>query len=189
MKSIFRAFLLLLPFAAITLAQGEPQVKVIPLTLPANSNIGEIKGNISAGQTIPLRWAESSSVACFPGTRFEMFDGNHVFYRITLPAASAMTVTLKPEGNARLSLYGIRQGMAAGDQPLPPNIRSAISCEASYPLYANLPSGRRVANRDDGTRKFDFISVNSPYRILIGVAGAGKRTEGAYTLTVTIKPR
>ena len=163
--------------------------KVTMLNLPANSTAGEVVGNIKDGQKIPLRWAESSAVACFPGTRFEMFNGNHVFYRITLPAASSMIVTVTPKNNAQISLYALRQGSSPNSQTVPPNVRSAISCEASYPIYANLGGGRTVRNKDDGTRKVEYISVNSPYSILIGIAGAKGAAEGEFKLNIEIKSR
>lgn len=169
---------------------AEKPVKVTPLNLPANSTVGEVSGNIKNGQILSsLRWAEQSNVACFPGTRFEMFNGSHVLYRITLPAASSMVVTVMPKDNAQISLYALRQGASVADQTVPPNVRSAISCEASYPIYANLPGGRTVKNKDDGTRKIEYISVGSPYSILIGVAGAKGATDGEFTLKVEIKSR
>lgn len=189
MKSTISLFILILTLSGVAFAQKETPVKVTTLNLPANSTVGEVVGNINAGQTIPLRWAESSQVACFPGTRFEMFNGNHVFYRITLPAASSMVVTVKPKDNAQISLYALRQGSRPTDQPVPPNVTRAISCEASYPIYANLASGKVVRNKDDGTRKVEYISVGSPYSILIGVAGAKGATEGDFTLNIEIKPR
>lgn len=191
MKFTINIILAIALFAFNVFSQtAEKPVKVTPLTLPANSTVGEITGDIKNGQILSsLRWAEQSNVACFPGTRFEMFNGNHVFYRITLPAASAMTVTVTPKNNAQVSLYALRQGTNPNDQPVPPNVTSAISCEASYPIYANLGGGRTVKNKDDGTRKIEYISVGSPYSILIGVAGAKEATEGEFTLKVEIKNR
>ena len=162
-------------------------LKVTPLNMPAGSNSGQIEGDIKAGGTMDLRWAERSSVACFPGTRFEMFNGNHVLYRITMPARSRLTIGLVPKNGAAINLYALRQG--AAETATPPNISSAISCEASYPIYANLPTGRTVRNADDGNRKIEFISVGSPYSILIGVAGAKGLKEGGFTLGVKIESR
>ncbi|MEZ5428919.1 MAG: hypothetical protein R2747_21920 [Pyrinomonadaceae bacterium] len=165
-------------------------VKVTPLTLPEGYNAGEVTGNLKDGAKLSsLRWAERSSVACFPGTRFEMFNGNTLFYRITLPAASKIKITVTPTGDRAINLYALRQGIKAQDQTVPPDVSSAISCEASYPIYANLGGGRRVANKDDGTRKVEYISVGSPYSILIGVAGAEGLTEGEFKLGIEITSR
>lgn len=192
MKSTIKIFIFITVLATTIFSQttNEKSVKVTPLTLPANSTVGEVTGNIKDGQILSsLRWAEQSNVACFPGTRFEMFNGNHVFYRITLPAASAMTVTVMPKNNAQISLYALRQGTSVADQTVPPNVKSAISCEASYPIYANLGGGRTVKNKDDGTRKVEYISVGSSYSILIGIAGAKGATDGEFTLKAEIKSR
>ncbi|MEZ5307867.1 MAG: hypothetical protein R2684_12050 [Pyrinomonadaceae bacterium] len=165
----------------------QKEIKVIPLSLPEGYDAGKVSGDLKDGAKLSsLTWAERSSVACFPGTRFEMFNGNHVFYRITLPAASSMKITLTPKDDAKINLYALRQGM--NDQKTPPDVTSAISCEASYPIYANLPSGKRVQNKDTG-RKVEYISVGSPYSILIGVAGANGLASGEFDLNVEIKPR
>ena len=164
------------------------EVKVIPLQLPANSKSGEIKGNINAGQKIPMRWAESSSVALVPGTRFEQFDGNQVFYRIELPAASQIKVRMTPQAGKKINLYALRQSVQ-GVQEVPPNVTSAISSEASYPIYANTGGGKRVQNKDKGYREVEFMSVDRPYSILIGVSGAEGETEGEFTLNIEISGR
>lgn len=154
-----------------------------PLTIKP----GELSGNIKSGEKIDLGWAELSSVAAFPGTRFEMFNGNHVFYRTSLPAGSKITIKLTPENGKRINLYALRQGV--NETAVPPAITSAISAEASYPMYANTGKGRRISNPDDGIRKIEFISVGDPYTILIGVAGAEGITEGGYKLEVQVTGR
>jgi hypothetical protein len=191
MKLTINLFILITMFAVSIFSQtSDKSIKVTALKLPANATEGEFTGNIKDGKILSsLRWAEQSNVACFPGTRFEMFNGNHVFYRITLPAASAIKVTVTPKDNAQISLYALRQGTSAIDQTVPPNVKSAISCEASYPIYANLPGGRTVKNKDDGTRKIEYISVGSAYSILIGIAGAKGITDGEFSLKVEIKSR
>ena len=176
------------PKAKTKTTEKQKPIKVNSIKLPEGYDAGEVSGNIKDGTKLSsLRWAERSSVACFPGTRFEMFNGNHVFYRITLPAASAMKIIVTPSEGKKINLYALRQGMR--DQTVPPNVPSAISCEASYPIYANVSKTKRVSNKDDGTRKVEYISVNSPYSILIGVAGAEGLTEGDFKLKVEIKSR
>lgn len=175
-------------FAAFSIAaQNTTAPKVTNITMPANSNSGQVEGNLKDGQKIALRWAEQSNVACFPGTRFEMFDGNHVLYRVAMPAGSRITVTVTPKTGKSINLYALRQG--ANETAAPPNISRAISCEASYPIYANKVGGGRVSNEDDGKRKIEYISVGSPYSILIGVAGANGLAEGDFTLGIEITGR
>ncbi len=184
--TILRFFLLALCLSTASLAQGPP-TKFTPLTLPAGAAAGEITGNISDGQKMSLDWAAQSSVAAFPGTRFEMFDGNHVLYRVNLPAASEITITLTPEDGKLINLYALRQGV--NETATPPNISTAISAEASYPRYANLGGGKTVSDPDNGVRKVELMSIDRPYSILIGVAGAQGLTEGAYKLHVQIDGR
>ncbi|MGI8543320.1 MAG: hypothetical protein ACR2MD_07535 [Aridibacter sp.] len=165
-------------------------VKVNPLSLPEGYAAGQVTGNLSDGvRILNLRWAERSSVACFPGTRFEMFNGNHVLYRMTMPAQAVMTITVVPKEGKRINLYALRQGMNPRSQQVPPDVTSAISCEAKYPIYADVSRNRRVKNVDDGTRTIEYISINSPYSILIGVAGANGLNEGAFDLKVEFKSR
>lgn len=185
MKNIALSLLLVLGLVLCAEAQTPT---VTPLVLPANSTTGSITGDISKGIKIPMTWAESSSVALVPATRFEQFNGNHVFYRIEMPARSSFKVTLVPKNGAKINLYALRQG-AAGPHQVPPNVTSCISSEASYPIYANTGGGRRVSNPDDGVRKVEYISVNRPYSILIGVAGAEGLTQGEYTMNIEIKQR
>ncbi len=187
MKLAIKLIVLTILLGGSVFAQNATSPKVTVLTMPDNSDTGAITGNLSEGQKIALRWAENSAVACFPGTRAEMFTGNNVFYRVTLPAASAMTLTLIPKDNAAINLYALR--LNNGSTDVPPNIKRAISCEASYPIYANISKTKTVRNKDDGTRKVEYISVNSSYTILIGVGGAKGLTEGDFTLNISIKPR
>lgn len=190
MKLAIKLFTLAIVLSGAVFAQTATEPKVTVLTMPTDPVAGgEVNGNLKEGKKIDLRWAESSQVACFPGTRFEMFTGNHVLYRVTMPAATSMTVTVTPKNNAAINLYALRQGTRPTDQSVPPNVQRATSCEASYPIYANLPSGKVVKNKETGIRKVEFISVGSPYSILIGVAGSKGLTEGDFTLNISMKPR
>ena len=180
---LLTVLLLLLSIGALA-----ENVSVTPLKLPEGSNTGEISGNISTGQIIPMRWAESSAVALVPATRFEQFNGNQLFYQIELPAASNINIKLMPKDGKKINLYALRQS-AQSELQVPPNVTSAISSEASYPKYANLGSGRKVQNRDKGYREVEFMSVDRPYNILIGVAGAEGATEGDFFMRIEITGR
>lgn len=190
MKTSFLSILLLFCTSLTALAQGggAAGVTVTPLELPAGSNSGVITGNINTGVKIPMRWAEQSSVALVPGTRFEQFDGNQVFYRIELPASSVIKLKMIPANGKKINLYALRQGINPPHE-VPPNVTSAISSEASYPIYANMGGGRKVSNKDKGYREVEFMSVNNPYSILIGVAGAEGETEGDFQLGIEIVSR
>lgn len=179
MKKLVSAFLL----GGLLATTGWVEGTVTSLSPPT-----QVEGSLAHGQKIPLEWAESSAVACFPATRFEQFDGHHVFYRIAMPAASKMQIILTPKAGAKINLYALRQP-AAGQQPVPPNVSSAISAEASYPMYARKAGGKIVTNADDGVRKVEFISIDQPYSILVGVAGAQGLSQGEFTLSVSLQSR
>jgi hypothetical protein len=156
---------------------------VTAIAVGSASKPSSVEGNIKSGKKIALGWAELSNVACFPGTRFEQFDGNHVFYRVPMAANSSLKITVTPKDSAKINLYALRQS-SSGKQPVPPNITEAISAEASYPKYAKVGGKKKIENKDDGIRKVEFTSVESPYSILIGVAGANGLTEGSFKLNV-----
>lgn len=143
-----------------------------------------IEGNLETGTTMPLKWAESSQVACFPGTRFHEFKGNHVLYRVPLPANSYIKITVEPKNKKdRINLYALRLG--ADNMALPPDVLRASTCEASYPRYAGKPN----YNKANQPQSVEIISIRNPYNILIGVAGAEGILEGDYELKIEIGER
>lgn len=143
-----------------------------------------VSGNLNTGRQIPLRWAANSSVACFPATRFNEFEGNHLFYRITLPAYAQMKITVTPKNaKTRINLYALRLGV--NSDVLPPDISRAVSCEASYPIWAGTPN----LSAHSEAQSVEYISIRNPYSILIGVAGATGVLAGEFDLQVEITER
>lgn len=140
--------------------------------------------NLDSGNYMPLKWAENSSVACFPGTRFYEFKGKHKLYRVQMPAGSQIKITVTPKDSKhRINLYALRLG--ANNYEAPPEIYRAISCESSYPIYAGMPNKRAPAK----AQSVEYVSIRKPYNILIGVAGAEGISEGEYDLEIEIKKR
>lgn len=143
-----------------------------------------VSGDLRVGHQIPLGWAANSSVACFPATRFIEYRGNHVFYRIILPPYSIMKIKLSPKDSKnRINLYALRLGM--GSEVLPPDIDRAVSCEASYPIWAGSPNPLSPAE----PQSVEYLSIRNPYSILIGVAGAEKVQKGEFDLEIEISER
>ena len=179
-RIIFILWASLLPF----LTQGQNEQDCFEVNfLDSNSKV-QVNGNLKNGCTMPLRWAENSSVACFPGTRFNEFLGNHILYSIELPAASKMKITVTPKSKKkRINLYALRLGANNSDSP--PNISRAISCEASYPIYAGKPNLRKPSK----PQSVEYISIRKPYTIVIGVAGAKGVVEGDFDLEIEISQR
>ncbi len=141
-------------------------------------------GNLNSGFIMPLQWAANSSVACFPATRFVEFQGNHLLYRVQLPAGANVKITVTPKNKKhRINLYALRLGAHNYDSP--PDITRAISCEASYPIYVGKPNYRVPAK----AQSVEYMSVRKPYNILIGVAGAKGIMEGDFELKLEFTQR
>ncbi len=151
-------------------------------TITIKKNKGKISGNIKKGQVVDLKWAEKSSVACFPGTQFKHFDGRHVLYKVEMPAHTKFTITATPKKSTTdISLYAIRVGQ--GGVAYPPDITSVISCEADYASnsYSN------PFNPGDS----ETVVLTAPtkaYTLYIGVAGANKAKRGGFKLEVSSQP-
>lgn len=175
----FLVVLIISLFTNFTLAAQTPEVE----NLVTKPNI-TINGNLENGIILPLEWAASSNMACFPGTRFNEFRGNHLFYRVQMPAGSKIDITVTPKNKKhRINIYALRLG--ANNMGTPPTLSSAISCEASYPIYAGKPNYSAPAK----AKSIEYISIRKPYNILIGVAGAEGVLEGAFELDIKIGSR
>ncbi len=139
-------------------------------------------GNISEGKTIPLEWASTSNMACFPATRNEEFRGNHVFFRLEIPKYSQMKVTVTSKDGKRINLYAIS---GYNGQSLPPDISSCVTCEAGYAKYV----GNTDLTKSAGPQSIELMAINRGYHVLIGVAGAKDATSGEFELRVELTGR
>lgn len=143
-----------------------------------------VNGNLEKGCEMSLDWAQKSSVACFPGTRFIEFQGNHILYSVQMPPASDIKITVTPKSKkTRINLYALRLGGNNGNAP--PELSRAISCEASYPKWAGKPNLRAPSK----SQSVEFMSIQKSYNIVIGVAGAKGVTAGDYELKIEINQR
>ena len=181
MKTVFTFFLFLM-LGVHSFAQND-NTTVWTVECPKGQAV-MVEGDLKEGKVIPLDWAASSQVACFPATRFVEFQGSHIFYRVELPRYSKLIATVKPVGKERINIYGIRQSSNASYHSVPPDISSA-SCEADYPMYAGRPNLKQGGETQD----IELIAINNPYSILIGVAGAKDVMEGGFELTISIGDR
>lgn len=164
---------------------AEPTGKITKATpvAVARGATRSVKGKIDGGTEIALKWAANSSVACWPTNHDDHFDGHHVVYMAELPAQSEMVVTATPTGaTSDLSLYAYSVGTSS--TALPPNVPSAVSCEASY--GTNKISERYNPGKPEQVK---LMAIRNPYRVYIGVAGAQKSKKGAFDLKVEVKPR
>lgn len=162
-------------------AQESVEVEVLDLEYQPSI---VLEGNLKSGFLMPLQWAASSQVACFPATRFFEYKGNHVLYRVQMPAGSKVNITVTPKSKKhRVNLYALRLG--ANNYDAPPQIFRAISCEASYPIYAGKPNVKAPAK----PQSIEYMSIRKPYNILIGVAGSEGLTEADFELKIEFAKR
>lgn len=146
-----------------------------------SGSVVEVKGNLSAGKPVDLKWAASSQVACFPATRFDNFRGNHVFYGFALPKESVVTITAVPDDpKTDVNLYAYSIG-TTDFKTLPPNVPSVTSCEAGYDA--------KGASNPGVAEKVTLNATTNPYNVIVGVAGPKGVTAGGYTLKVELKSK
>lgn len=142
-----------------------------------------VSGDVADGRQLDdLAWAARSSVACFPGTRAIEFEGNQVFYAVTIPQGSELTVTVTPTSErARINVYGYIQ--FDGDNT--PPIESCISCEAGYELYVGTPD----LTQPGEPQSISFAqAVNRSFTAFVAVSGARDVLTGSYDLSFRLDP-
>lgn len=150
---------------------------VTPIEAKGGSVV-EIKGKLEAGKTIPLTWAASSSVACFPATEFDNFKGNHVFYATALPKQSVMKVTVVPDNKALdVNVYAL-QVSSTDFARVPPRMPTATACEAGY--------NQQTETNPGVTESVTLNATTNPYNVVIGVAGPKGVVAGGYTLKIEL---
>ncbi len=154
------------------------------VTLVDRDGNGEatLEGDLADGRCSALEWAQSGQVACFPATRFNYFEGNHVFYALSEPLAprSEMSITVTPNPGVDVSLYGYQVGETR--YPVPPAVTRTVSCEASYPL------GGLFGETNPGepeTIRFANYHETTSYNIFWAVSGTDMDGDsGGYTIEV-----
>ncbi len=157
---------------------------VILVELDSNDEATLTAHDLAMGQAAPdLAFAANSSVACFPATRFDRFEGNHVFYALKepMPPKSQLVVEAVPGSAVDVSLYALRMG--ATTIMVPPNVPSVTSCEASYDITPG------AGQTDPGaTESIEILNpTGNPYNILWGVAGSQSQgASGAYDVNVKL---
>ena len=137
-----------------------------------------LKGNLSDGEVIDdLSWAWSSNMACFVETVKNQYKGNHVFYKIEIPVNSTIMIKMTPtNSSSEIALYGYSK--AAGDETLPPDVSSSVSCEAS-------PSNSNGAKT--GEQEISFNAINNPYAVIFAAAGADGLTSGEFEIEIDVE--
>lgn len=125
---------------------------------------------LSEGKRIDLAWAQQSAVACFPANQDDLFSGPHRFFALQQAADQGLLITLMPEPGVDLSLYTLQ--VATDFFGLPPDIQSAVSCDAA--LNAGAGEAEALA----------LWGPNNPYNVIVGVAGVQGQNTGRFLLEV-----
>jgi hypothetical protein len=132
-------------------------------------------GDLSRGKTIDLDFAHESTMACWTETEDQNFSGPHQFFALTMAANSTLTVDLDSQPGVDANLYVIQVGTTIFT--LPPDLLTAVTCEASYPMSTD----RNPGEVDSAV----VTTFNNPYNVIIGVAGAQGHETGGFVLDVT----
>lgn len=142
----------------------------------------KVEGNLKNGSKLEdLEWAESSSMACWPGIRNVEFEGNQVGYWIDLPKKSIVKITVTPKStNTRINIYGY-SGFDL--KKTPPEVSRCTSCEASHPTWIGEPN----LNEPAQPQTIEFNATTIRNMVYIAVSGARNVTSGDYTLTIELK--
>lgn len=177
------SFLLAIVLGIGLCGEVSAQDKRTVTTVEVEANkISTVQGSLKDGMKMKsLDWAWNSANACFPATQGARFTGNHVLYVADLPPRSIMTVTVKPKKDStNLSIYGYQIGV--DKVILPEDLQYCVTCEADHEKQYLRRGEVRTS-----TRTMRFNAVGNPYKVVIGVAGAGDLTEGDFTLEIALK--
>lgn len=157
-----------------------PQTVAV-LGVDAKTEFATIAGDIAGGSCVNLGFANSSQTACFPATQNANFQGKQVFARLKepMPPNSVLDIVLKPKGNVDLNLYGYMLG--TNNIRLPPNVPSALACEASYSTKTGGNPGAQEKLH------FENPSDKNSYQVLIAISGANGVVTGTFDLEATLK--
>lgn len=183
-KSVFiKSFVLAIAFitgsAIFNFASAQWPAYVKPVKIELNKK-NTLTGNLSDGITISdLSWASAGNIACFAPKEKAKFTGKHVVYALNIPAKSILNIEVKPVNpQTKLSLYAYTVP-ANNFSDVVPNIKNCITCEAD--MRSDFDKN------DNGVRNVRVNSVNTPYNVVIVVAGEENMTSGAFTINVEMK--
>ncbi len=141
--------------------------------VPSDEADEVLTGDLADGEKISLDWADDSSIACWPATENENFNGNHVFFTVDKGGKDDIIVEADPASGVDVSLYTLE--FSVGSEQTPPDITSAARCEAAFDAQNDANSGEPEA-----TELYGF----GDRTLLIGVAGAKGATSGAFTVRI-----
>lgn len=150
-------------------------VSLLPLDTTVDGETST-SGDVASGRCTALDFADDSAIACFPGTQFDDFSGNQVYFALSEPLRpdSIATITMTPTDGADLHIYGYM--MNTNRFYVPPAVGSVTTCEAGYsPNETAVPETIEFQNPGDREHNV-FFAVSGPEGI----------TQGAFDIQVTV---
>lgn len=141
-----------------------------------------VKGNLKNGIIMDdFEWAESSSMACWPGIRNIEFEGKQVAYWFDLPKKSVVKITVTPASSkSRINIYGYS---GYDFIKTPPEVSRCTSCEAAHPEWIGQPN----LNEPSKPQTIEFNATTIRNRVYFAVSGAKGVLEGDYTITIDLQ--
>ena len=148
-------------FAAALALAGPP--------VPERDADATFEGQIQDGGAIDLEFATKSSVACFPATQLEDFNGHQVFHVLEQDVRTDLVLRLTPTGDFDLNLYALQLGsMDRGQRP--PKVSSAWRCSARHSAKAGKVETVRLYGH------------TTEREVVVAIVGADGLDTGKYTL-------
>lgn len=169
MKEILAICIVLLAWCSTASAQFPKQVKVLDVKINSTTSV---KGNLSEGQFVDLRFGMRGSVGCFTEAEKTRYDGKHRFYAFKVPANAKVLVEMNTASD--MSLYGY---MITTDRfDIPPYLEnvSKSGCTASAQPMGSL-------------ERIMLKAGSSPMHVVVAVTGVESNELGEFNLKVTTR--
>ncbi|WMX15053.1 MULTISPECIES: hypothetical protein [unclassified Aureispira] len=169
MKSFIATLLLMAAMIVTANAQFPDYVKVLDVELNKTKTV---KGDLSEGRFIDLRFGMRGSVSCFTEAQKRYFSGHHRLYAFEVPANTKVLVEVST--NNDMSLYGYMIDAQRFDVPPYLENVSKSGCQSSA-----KPSGEL----DRIMMKAGSVKTH----VIVAVTGLDENSTGAYTLKITTR--
>ncbi|BDS14400.1 hypothetical protein [Aureispira anguillae] len=169
MKSLIVTLLLIVSSWGVATAQFPEHVKVLNVELNKTQTI---KGNLSEGRFVDLRFGMRGSVNCFTEGQKKYFNGHHRLYAFKVPANTKVLVELTTNNN--MSLYGYMIDAKRFDVPPYLENVSKAGCSSSAKPQGEL-------------ERIMLKAGTTATHVVVAVTGIEENSTGDFTLKVTTR--
>lgn len=169
MKEILAICMLVLAYCSTASAQFPKQVEMLDVKINSTTSV---KGDLSEGQFVDLRFGMRGSVGCFTEAEKTRYNGKHRFYAFKVPANAKVLVEMNTASD--MSLYGY---MITTDRfDIPPYLEnvSKSGCSASAQPMGSL-------------ERIMLKAGSSPMHVVVAVTGVESNESGSFNLKVTTR--